>query len=1433
MSTRRLYTLIEQDTERCQNVHGIDPCTAGRVHSGQMVAADQTTATLGSGSSLVTDAYVNHDISINSQRRRIINSVAVAINRLLRSEELVTAPWSLFGTGNQTDNTDTAPDGTMTADTFSDTSSLNAFGSRQSVLISATEPQCFSMYVKKDSVPAGTREVGLSIKYDFSGKIAFVSIDTSIGSVRLTTTSPSIVLGHGVIDHGTYWRFWLSMKTDDVNDTYAECSFYTACAPGTLSASGFAAGGGAMTVNLDTLASSVDGAYEDQRVRVFNPAGQWQDRLVASYVGATKLVTVDLRFLTNYLKFSESLGSADWVVLDPFSDGFALDSESAPNATMTADKFEELSSVYAEHSFSQVTGKSAQNTRYTISVYAKMDERSDFRVYIENNSDLNDYGYANFGVEYGDIGVSGVAGTASNAVASMNYEGDGWYRCTLSVNPSTSAGNVRVRIMMLDSLDGPDQYTSGFSLEGMYFWGLQMIEAYLDLAPEYVLTTTDPWEFPAVNTQYEVWDDIGIARTGSAVLWGAQLDNTATPQPYTKTQATTLTNAKVTVSPRWATNLFEHSNGIDNAAWTKTNASVDPDTYVAGNGTTADKLVEDTSNTTHLVRNSTAMLASLPYVASVKAKAAGRSLFTMILLSNAVNYRSAHFDLNAGTVTVGNTALAGSQEIQSLGNGEYLCILKATTTATPASSYVDYRMSDGSPGGAGDIYLGDGSSGIYFWNNQFEQATEIGDYIETTTAPITLPDATTQYDIIDQSTACYNTIRTCADRPNYVKGVHTYEFVDVGSPLQIGVNAYPYIGKISVAPTEIDIEKGLARRGMTTVTLIGDADSDVELDPYFSYRSTPKMGLFWNRFLARISNYVDRPVRVKRATEVDGVLGAFDTELYLVDSIKGPAPDGSVSLVLKDPISLAGRVKVPTPSNGKLSVELTLNDLSLTLASGFQDEYTRSGYVRVKTEIIRYVDTHVPDGWNFSNTSEGWVAVNATITPSAYEVTVTVTGSAPTIEKGGLSFAGGSNRYVAIRMRRTNGSTWSGKLRYSTLNGHGYLDSYSKTIAAPVDLVTDGDYITAIWDMFQLDAGGLDWINNTISGLQVFLGTTSGDEYIVDWIAYGPYDYDLVARQLVLETGSDRARFGSSAIAAGVGELVQQCLVYENVPVTGAIEDLLIRSGIDQSYVDTAGFAVEEQNWYGTQYYVTICLASPELISTYLAELAFSINSVIWWSPTEQFVKLKAIMPNAPNAATIASVTDEANIIENSVKIEQQDELRKTLVGMYYGLNNPSSNLSEAASYSRGEIYIDTVAEDEYGGRRSDVQFTRWFQSTNDVGVRAWCKRRLTQYRDVPFKVSLKVDPKDSALKEGDLVDLVHDQITDYRGAPKLVKVLVLRRQDNGETLDYVARSTNFARRYGFIAPAGTADYPNNNGYACICAADGRMSNDDEGYIII
>lgn len=529
---------------------------------------------------------------------------------------------------------------------------------------------------------------------------------------------------------------------------------------------------------------------------------------------------------------------------------------------------------------------------------------------------------------------------------------------------------------------------------------------------------------------------------------------------------------------------------------------------------------------------------------------------------------------------------------------------------------------------------------------------------------------------------CYQTYKTCQAKVAYTIGTPlTIKLRTVGSPVVAGYR--PYIKSYKPSPTEINLETGLGPRATATLVVVDEPCIDAEFDPYIASRATPAGGTFWTRFFARVHNYSGRPARIMRAWLDSDGSGAYVTELYQVESMKGPTSNGEVTIVLKDPLKLTDRVKVPKPTSGKLAVALANDDLSLQLGAGEGAQYPAAGYVRVGDQIIRY------------------------------------TGNA---------------------------------------------------------------------------ADALSWPDGTY-----------------------------------------RSQFNTTAVPVDAGAVVQLCKVYVDEAVSDVIQDLCNESGVADANIDLTGNAAEDTNWLGTAYRITTCLPEPTDVSVYLGELSVETGGATWWSPVEQKVRYKFIGPQSPAAAFGQELTEAANFISGSTKIEPQDTLRKTYTGIFYDLVNATANRKEAKNFNRGEIHIDTDAEgvNEYGDRRVDVLYSRWFSLDNEQAMRAFIKRRLGRYRDAPINISFKVDPKDADISEGDLYTITTSQFTEADGSAKPVNVMIIKRTHGPDQIELVGRSTNFERRYGFIAPDGTSDFPSNGGYACISLDTGLMPDGSPGYLII
>jgi hypothetical protein len=168
------------------------------------------------------------------------------------------------------------------------------------------------------------------------------------------------------------------------------------------------------------------------------------------------------------------------------------------------------------------------------------------------------------------------------------------------------------------------------------------------------------------------------------------------------------------------TNLITYSEQFDNAAWTKTNATVTANYAISPDGyTNADKFIPNTINSIHSI-NQTGF-ASNAYTFSVFAKADGETTFSMWLLNNTVR---ALFDLSNGTIILSTVT---SSKIEDYGNGWYRCSVYSSTAGTTAAIYSR----------TGGVFIGNDSDGILLYGAQLEQGSYPTSYIPTQGATAT------------------------------------------------------------------------------------------------------------------------------------------------------------------------------------------------------------------------------------------------------------------------------------------------------------------------------------------------------------------------------------------------------------------------------------------------------------------------------------------------------------------------------------------------------------------------------------------------------------------------------------------------------------------------------------------------------------------------
>jgi hypothetical protein len=183
-------------------------------------------------------------------------------------------------------------------------------------------------------------------------------------------------------------------------------------------------------------------------------------------------------------------------------------------------------------------------------------------------------------------------------------------------------------------------------------------------------------------------------------------------------------------------NLLRRSDEFG-TTWTTSNASISSNATAAPDGTTtADALVENTSNAGHYVLQPFTVPASYGDVCFCVAMKANTRSWGVLQVTDGTNTVYAHFNLSTGALgTAGTTNAtlfaAVRSYVKPMGNGWYYCclIFRNQSANTGMTAYILPATSDG-----GGTYLGTGVSSIYLWRGTASISGVPSRLVQTTSA---------------------------------------------------------------------------------------------------------------------------------------------------------------------------------------------------------------------------------------------------------------------------------------------------------------------------------------------------------------------------------------------------------------------------------------------------------------------------------------------------------------------------------------------------------------------------------------------------------------------------------------------------------------------------------------------------------------------------
>lgn len=310
-------------------------------------------------------------------------------------------------------------------------------------------------------------------------------------------------------------------------------------------------------------------------------------------------------------------------------------------------------------------------------------------------------------------------------------------------------------------------------------------------------------------------------------------------------------------------------------------------------------------------------------------------------------------------------------------------------------------------------------------------------------------------------------------------------------------------------------------------------------------------------------------------------------------------------------------------------------------------------------------------------------------------------------------------------------------------------------------------------------------IKNGLTGDYPATGTVRIDDELMTYT--GMSESTVSGELFITLTGLTRGTDGSLVEAHDTDTNVQNCLRYENEFVWDVVYDLLVNySKVPASFINYADWLLEGETWLYS-FNVSTLISQPTGVGELLYELMEQVLFYIWWDERDQLIKLRAIKPYIQSAPLL---TDNSNIIADSVNYSTDPKNRVSQVWVYYNQHNRALKVDDEANYKQVSVYADLEIEsaDAYGESRIRKVFARWIIGDNQAYNLS--VRLLNASKDNPKYLKFRVDAKDRAIWTADVIDVENRAMVDFNGNQVIERYQVLSAQEvvSGEIIEYMTQ---------------------------------------------
>ena len=297
-----------------------------------------------------------------------------------------------------------------------------------------------------------------------------------------------------------------------------------------------------------------------------------------------------------------------------------------------------------------------------------------------------------------------------------------------------------------------------------------------------------------------------------------------------------------------------------------------------------------------------------------------------------------------------------------------------------------------------------------------------------------------------------------------------------------------------------------------------------------------------------------------------------------------------------------------------------------------------------------------------------------------------------------------------------------------------------------------------------------------------------------------------IAFREIYEFGTER----SPASGVPVGKSPINCLI-----------EMYLYAGLSRDEIDIAALEAERDTWLPYSLDVVTgdqdgVLFRRTLIETKkvedLAKEVRELSICFLWVNDSQMVTGRLYAPRRPTEA-VRDLTDDANLIVNSIEVDDNDESRISRALVAWELpEDGSPDTAEDFNQVRIELDIDSEEREFYGDRRLRVLLTEWLQQGADdpnaaFNAAYWTGHLLSRFRHGSRIIRAKLEIKDDDVQVGDYVRVTTDHIQDSFGNQLPTEFHVTKKKRDGDRIQIEGLDTGPFARTWFYAADATPDY--------------------------